>query len=95
MLRLNHLFLFTCALTFNAPIFAGTINAPYYFDQKCLARIQQIIPPQFEFACDQSGKCFAQDYVINYLLNCATPFGNSPIHSTKMKAYYLTNQGFK
>lgn len=85
------------ALLVPATTCAGTINAPYYFNEDCLKEvsIDNNLPRRLEFSCDQSGKCFSSDIFMNLVLNCAVPFGDQVISSTQIKPFLLDKNGFR
>jgi len=76
-------------------IYAGTINAGYYFPKDCLEKTAfKPMPKQLLFTCDQDGNCFANDMTFNALLRCAKPFGNTQFNTENVQSYYLSQKGF-
>lgn len=76
--------------------YAGTINAPFYFNQDCIAKVKfKPLPKKLTFTCTQDGKCFTNDMTLNDILLCAQPFGSEEIKTISTQSYYLSQQGWK
>lgn len=76
-------------------LYAGTINAGYYFPKDCLEKTAfKPMPKQLAFTCDQNGNCFANDMTLNAILLCAKPFGNTQFNTQTVQSYFLSQTGF-
>lgn len=91
-----HLFIIGGLLITSTVVQAGTINAPFYFNQDCIAKVKfKPLPKKLTFTCTQDGKCFTNDMVLNDILLCAQPFGSEEIKTISTQSYSLSAQGWK